>query len=157
MKTFRLPLWCFASKIRKGEVTGHFCLEIFKCISGYKISKFCLGAVAAYCQTASIALLEVYLVYILEQFECPQYICWFTIRDTVCSRSGASVIISMKQRSCLASSLPVALEFPSAELYLVTAKGVGENQVFSWNYSRCYSIHFVLPFLSYSSISSTWK
>lgn len=73
----------------------------------------------------------------------------------MCSRSGASVIISMKQRSCLASSLPVALEFPSAELYLVTAKGVGENQVFSWNYSRCYSIHFVLPFLSYSSISST--
>lgn len=73
----------------------------------------------------------------------------------MCSRSAALVIISMKQRSCLASSLLVALEFPSAELYTVTAKGVGKNQVFSQDYSRCYSIYLVLPSLSYFSFSST--
>lgn len=157
MKTCRSPLWCLTFKNRKGEVTGHCCLESLKCISGYKINKFCLAAVAAYSQAASIALLKMYLVYILEQFEYFQYICWFTIQDTVCSRSGASVIMSMKQRSYLASSLPVALEFPSAELCTVTSKGVGKNQGFSQNYSRCYSMYFVLLFLSYSSISSTWK
>lgn len=73
----------------------------------------------------------------------------------MCSGSGASVIISMKQRSCLPSSLPVALEFPSVELCIVTAKGVGKNQGFSQNYFRCYSIYFVLLLLSYSSIGST--
>lgn len=127
MKTCRSPLWSFAVKKRKGQITGHFCLEFLKCISGYTINEFCLGAVAAYSQTASITLLKIYLVYILEQFECPQYICWFTIWVTVCSRSGASMIISMKQRSCLASSLPVALEFPSAEFIYSHCQGGGEK------------------------------
>lgn len=75
MKTCRSPPWCFAFKNRKGEITGPFYREFLKCISGYKMNKFCLGTVAAYSQTASITLLKMYLVYILEQFECPQYIC----------------------------------------------------------------------------------
>lgn len=65
MKTFRSPLRCFAFKNRKGEVTDHFCLEFMKWISGYKMNKVCLGAVAAYSQTASIASLKMCLVYIL--------------------------------------------------------------------------------------------
>lgn len=53
-----------------------------------------------------------------------------------------------------ASSWLVALEFPSAGLSAVTAKGAGKNQGYRQNYSRCYSIYFVLPSLSYSSISN---
>lgn len=39
------------------------------------------------------------------------------------------MIIAMKQRSYLASSLPVALEFPCAELCTVTCKRVGKIKV----------------------------
>lgn len=129
MKTCRSSPWCFAFKNRKGEVTGHFFLEFLKYISGYRIDKFCLGAVAAYSQTASIALLKMYLVYILEQFECSQYICWFTIRDTVCSRSGASVIISVKQRSYLQVVCLLLWNFPLQNCVQSLPRGRGKNKV----------------------------
>lgn len=77
MKTFRSPPWCFAFQNRKGGIKGSLYLDFLKYISGYKISKFCLGTVTTYSigvQTASVTLRKMYLFYILEQFECSEYI-----------------------------------------------------------------------------------